>query len=102
MTVLSPVRNRTGRAEKISPSTMLTTIRIRNASTSVPSTCQPFPLTSCRLRSNDAIVPDRSMTMTGMITAQMVIRYRPGAMSRMSPIVIAMPARIDAPATAQM
>ena len=40
------------------------------------------------------------MTMTGTITAQMVIRYRPGTMIRASPIVMAMPARIEAPATA--
>jgi hypothetical protein len=41
------------------------------------------------------------MTMTGTITAQMVIRNRPGTMTRTSPIVIAMPARIDAPNTGQ-
>ncbi len=40
------------------------------------------------------------MTMTGTITAQMVIRNRPGTMIRSSPIVIARPARIEAPATA--
>ena len=42
------------------------------------------------------------MMMTGTITAQMVIRNSPGAMSRSSPIVIAIPARIDAPATEAM
>jgi hypothetical protein len=41
------------------------------------------------------------MTMTGMITAQIVISHRPGTMTRMSPIVIAMPARIEAAATDQ-
>ncbi len=42
------------------------------------------------------------MTMTGTITAQIVIRNRPGTMIRMRPIVIAMPARIDAIATGPM
>ena len=84
------------------PITMSTTIRIRNTSTSVPNTCQPWPRTSSRLRPKDASAPDRSMTITGMITAQIVIRIRPGTMIRMSPIVIAMPARIDAPATGPM
>lgn len=42
------------------------------------------------------------MTMTGTITAQMVIRYRPGAMTRMSPIVIAIPAMMEARATDPM
>ena len=37
--------------------------------------------------------------MTGTMTAQIVIRNRPGTMIRMSPIVMAMPARIEAPAT---
>jgi hypothetical protein len=68
----------------------------------VPNTCQPWPRTSCLLRPNDASVPLRSITMTGMITAQIVISHRPGTMIRMRPIVIAMPARMDAPATAQM
>ena len=39
------------------------------------------------------------MTMTGTITAQIVIRNRPGTMIRSSPIVIAMPARMEARAT---
>ncbi len=39
------------------------------------------------------------MTMTGTITAQMVIRNRPGTISRNNPIEIAIAARIDAPAT---
>ena len=39
------------------------------------------------------------MMMTGTITAQMVIRNRPGTMISSSPIVIARPARIEAPAT---
>ena len=73
-----------------------------NTSTSVPKTCQPWPRTSCLLRPNDASAPLRSMTMTGMITAQIVISHRPGTMIRMSPIVIAMPARMDAAATDQM
>ena len=42
------------------------------------------------------------MTMTGTITAQIVIRYRPGAMIRMSPIVIAIPAMMEARATDPM
>ena len=42
------------------------------------------------------------MTMTGTITAQMVIKYSPGTMTRASPITIAMPARIEARATAPM
>ena len=67
----------------------------------MPNTCQPRPRTSCRLRPKDASAPDCSSTMTGTITAQMVIRYRPGTMSRTSPKVMAMPARIEAPATAQ-
>jgi len=66
----------------------------------VLNTCQPRPLTSWWLRPKDAITPDCSSTMTGTITAQMVIRYRPGTMSRNSPMAIAMPARIEAPATA--
>jgi len=46
-------------------------------------------LTSWWLRPKDAITPDCSSTMTGTITAQMVIRYRPGTMSRNSPMAIA-------------
>jgi len=42
------------------------------------------------------------MTMTGTITAQIVIRYRPGTMTRISPTVIAMPARMEASATDPM
>jgi len=99
MTELTPLLSQCGSAAKIRPSTMFTTSRITHARTSVPNTCQPWPRTSSRLRPNEASAPDRSMMMTGTITAQMVIRNRPGTMSSSSPIVIAMPARIEAPAT---
>jgi hypothetical protein len=40
--------------------------------------------------------------MTGTITAQMVIRYRPGTMSRARPMAMAMPAGSEARKTDQM
>ena len=99
MMELSPLPSTCGSAEKIRPSTRFTTSRITYTRTSVANTCQPRPRTSCWLRPKDASTPDCSMTMTGTITAQMVIRYRPGTMTRSSPIVIAMPARMEARAT---
>jgi hypothetical protein len=101
MTELRPRPSASGSAAKIRPRIRFTASRISHARTSVPNTCQPRPRTSWWLRPKDAITPDCSSTMTGMITAQMVIRYRPGTMIRISPIVMAMPARIEAPATAQ-
>jgi len=101
MTELRPRPSASGNAAKTRPRTRFTASRISHARTSVPNTCQPRPRTSWWLRPKDAITPDCSSTMTGMITAQMVIRYRPGTMIRISPIVMAMPARIEAPATAQ-
>jgi len=99
MTELTPLLSQFGSATKIKPSTMFTTSRMTHVRTSVPNTCQPRPRTSCWLRPKDAIAPLPSSTMTGTITAQIVIRNRPGTMSRISPMVIAMPARIEAPAT---
>jgi len=101
MTELRPRPSACGSAAKIRPRSRFTASRISHIRTSVQNTCQPRPLTSWWLRPKDAITPDCSSTMTGTITAQMVIRYRPGTMIRISPMVIAMPARIEAPATAQ-
>ena len=81
------------------PSTIPATMRIRNISTMSPKTFQPLPRTSSRLRENDSPAERCSRTITGMITAQIVIRKRPGTMRRMSPIVIASPARMPATAT---
>ena len=99
MTALRPLPSTFGRAEKIRPSTRSTTSRITYTITSVPNTCQPWPRTSARLRPKDASAPTPSITMTGTITAQIVIRYKPGAMIRASPITIAMPARTEATMT---
>ena len=74
MTELSPLPSVFGSAEKIRPSTMFTTSRMIHASTSVPNTCQPRPRTSCWLRPKEANTPEPSRTMTGTITAQIVIR----------------------------
>ena len=67
-----------------------------------PSTGQPEPLTSCWLRPNESNTPARSSTITGTITAQIVIRKRPGAISSNKPILIAMLARMPAPASRAM
>jgi hypothetical protein len=101
-TVATPFLTSSDRAASRNPSTMLTAYKITKTITSVPNTCQPRPRTSSWLRPKDASAPDRSITMTGTITAQMVIRYRPGAISKASPIVMAMPARIDAAATGRI
>jgi hypothetical protein len=95
----SPLLSTCGSAVKIRPSTMFTTSRTIHVTTSVPNTCQPRPRTSWWLRPKAAITPVPSSTMTGTITAQIVIRNRPGTMIRTSPTVIAMPARIEAPMT---
>jgi hypothetical protein len=99
MTELSPLLSAAGSAVKITPSTMFTTSMMIHTSTRVPNTCQPWPRTSCWLRPKEANTPAPSRTMTGTITAQIVIRYRPGTMIRISPMVMAIPARIEAPAT---
>ena len=62
------------------------------AVTSVPNTFQPLPRTSWRLRPKADSSGGCSMTTTGMMTAQMVIRNRPGTMSRSSPMEMAKPA----------
>ena len=42
----------------------------------VAKTCQPYPRTSSRLRSNDRPTPVPSITSTGTITAQIVNKYK--------------------------
>ena len=81
-------------ASPIAPSTWVVMIVIRNAITIAPKTDQPLPLTSSRLRPNAPITPSPSTTIDGEITAQIVSRIRPGTISRMKPMPIAMPARI--------
>jgi uncharacterized BrkB/YihY/UPF0761 family membrane protein len=96
---VSALLQTTGSAENTSASTRRTTSMTMKTSTSVPKTGQPCPRTRCRLRPKEASAPDRSRTMTGMITAQIVISHKPGMITRNRPIAIAIPARIDAAAT---
>jgi hypothetical protein len=74
MTELSPLLSASGSAVKITPRMSCTTSMMIHTSTSVPNTCQPRPRTSCWLRPKEANTPDPSSTMTGTITAQIVIR----------------------------
>ena len=57
-----------------------------------PKTFQPLPRTSPRLRPKDSPADFPSRTIAGTIRHQIVSRKSPGAMSRTSPIAIAMPA----------
>ena len=100
-TVLIALASSVGSALRISPRISWTANRIRNVMIRIPNTFQPLPLTSCWLRPNAENTRARSITMAGTSTAQIVIRNRPGTISRNRPTTMARPARIDAPATGQ-
>jgi len=51
---------------------------------------------------NESNTPDSPITMKGTIRHQNVSRMRPGTMSRAKPIVMPMPARIEAPITGRI
>ena len=63
------------------PKTTLPARAIRKATMIVQKTGQPLPRTSSRERPKAAKTPLRSITITGAITAQIVIRKSPGAIS---------------------
>ena len=62
--------------------------------TITPNTFQPLPRTSSWLRPKASSAPRRSATIAGAPTDQIVIRYRPGTISRMKPMPTAIPERI--------
>ena len=89
-------------AAPMPPRMALTRKVIRKATMITPNTFQPLPFTSARERPSDSNTPARSITMTGATTAKMVMKKRPGTISRMKPITTMMPTMMPAPISGAM
>ena len=61
-----------------------------------PNTVHPWPRTSSRDRPNASPTPFSSSTITGTIRHHQVRRIRPGTISRISPMVMPIPASTPA------
>ena len=73
--MLAPIRESTSPAMAV----------IRKTTKIAPKTGHPLPRTSARERPNAAITPERSITITGAMTAQIVSRNRPGTTNSTKP-----------------